>query len=224
MSSDPIGGYILSPLTRADLIAVTLKAMELAPDEFEVRLPEDGSPLLPEEGFPFRTEDPPERALTLLAQEKSGVIKGKDSRGAEIFWFEPPLASYQPITIWVEPVAMYYEKTPERVDRFAQQWLQLCEQGHAVFGYFSPIFFMFEREYLQDNVLPAFQQGTVRQFLEQITPGWLIYLGSELAERWRQEGSPSYSPLLISQDLPSGAHFFRTSLGVSASSLSTLGS
>jgi hypothetical protein len=225
MSSDPIGGYILFPaaLARADLIAVTLKAMELAPDEFEVRLPEeDGTPLIPEEGFPFRTEEPPERALALLAQEKGGVIQGRASKGAEIFWFEPTIASYQPIDVWVDPIAMYYERDPEWVDLFAKRWLQLCEQGQAVFGYFCPFFFMFERDYLQEKILPVFQNGTVRDILEEIEPSWLVFLGSELAERWRQEQSPLYTPLLDSQDLPSGAHFFRISLGVQEAALSTL--
>jgi hypothetical protein len=224
MSSDPIGGYILFPadLARADLIAITLKAMELAPDEFEVRLPEDGIPLLPEEGFPFRTEEPPERALALLAQEPSGVIQGRDSKGAEIFWFEPPIEAYQPIEIWVNPLAMYYEEDPDWVDFFAKRWLQLCEQGQAVFGSFSPFFFKSERDYMKEKIMPVFQNGKVLDFLIQIEPSWLVYLGSELAEHWRQEQRPTYSPVVTSQDLPSGTHFFRTSLGVQGSALSTL--
>ena len=81
MSSDPVGGYTLFPstLTRADLIEVTLKAMELEPDEFQVGLPEDGFPRFPSEGYPLRTEEPPERALALLSQEECGVIEGKGS-------------------------------------------------------------------------------------------------------------------------------------------------
>jgi hypothetical protein len=178
MSSDPIGGYTLFPttLTRTGLIAMTLKAMELVPDEFEVLLPRDGSPRLPEEGFPYRTEESPARALELLAQEESGVIEGKSLRGAETFWFEPAIASYPVVTFWVEPMAMYYHKWPEDVDLFARRWLQLCVQGQAVFGYFSPFAFMFERDYLEEQILPALQGGSVRDLLEQIMPSWLIYL------------------------------------------------
>lgn len=224
MSSDPVGGYILFPttLTRADLIAVTLKAMELASGEFEVLLPEDGFPRLPEDGYPLRTVEPPERALALLAQEESGVIAGKGLKGAETYWFEPVIASYPLVTLWVEPMALYDDKWPEHIDFFVKRWLQLCEQGQAVFGYFSPFSFMFERDYLQDKILPAFHGGSVRDLLEQITPGWLLYLGSELAERWRQEQMPTPSPILISQDLSSGAHFFRTSRNVAEASLSIL--
>lgn len=224
MSSDPIGGYILFPsiLARADLIVITLKAMELAPDEFEVRLPEDEYPLFPEEGFPFRTEEPPERALSLLAQEKGGVIKGTGLKSGEIFWFEPVIASYQPIEVWAEERAMEYNKWPQEIDFFVTRWLQFCEQGQAIFGYFSPFYFKFAHDYLEEKILPAFLHGTARDFLKQIEPCWLVYLGRELTERWRLEQKPLYSPLLLSQDLPSGAHFFRTSLDLFDASSSIL--
>lgn len=222
MSSDPVGGYILFPsmLTRADLIAVALKAMRLTPDEFQVRLFEGGSPCFPDAGYPFRTEEPPERALTLLAQEECGVIEGRGLKSPETYWFEPVVTSYPVVTIWVVDRAMRYDQRPKEIEDFVVRWLQLCEQGQAVFGYFCLFGFMFEREYLEDKILPAFQSSDTRHFLEQIMPSWLIYLGPELAERWRQEKRPSPSPLQISQDLPSGAHFFRTSLGVFESSLS----
>ena len=216
MSSDPVGGYILFPatLTRADLIAVILESMELAPDEFEVRLPEeDGFPRLPEDGFPFRTEEPVEYALDLLAQEESGVLVGRGSKIAETFWLEPMIATYQPVTIWVSATAMRYSRSSDAVEFFATRWLHLCEKGKAVFGYFTPFSFMFEREYLRDTILPALQKGDLSR-LQNADINWLIYLGPELAERWRQEQTPFPSPPLISQDLPSGAHFFRTRTSV----------
>ncbi len=104
MSRDPVGGYILFPpaLSRAELITVTLQAMEPGPDEFEVRLPEeDGLPRIPADGYPFRIEEPPEHALALQAQEESGVIEGKGSKSAETYWFEPMVASYPVVDIWV---------------------------------------------------------------------------------------------------------------------------
>ncbi|BCL80905.1 hypothetical protein ccbrp13_33700 [Ktedonobacteria bacterium brp13] len=222
MSYDPVGGYVLFPptLARVDLIAVTLKAMELGLDEFEVLLPEDGLPLFPSEGFPVLPGGSSEQAVEHLAQEESGVIEGKGTKSSEIYWFEPRAASYPVVTVWVEPRAINYEKRPEKVEHFVERWLQLCEQGQAVFGYFSPFGFMFERDYLEETILPVFQNGTARQFLEEITPSWLIYLGPELAERWRQEQTPLPSPLQISQDLSSGAHFLRASPGVESSSLS----
>ncbi|MBV9391211.1 MAG: hypothetical protein JOY96_04885 [Verrucomicrobia bacterium] len=214
--SDLVGGYILFPptLSRTDLITGTLQAMELVPDEFEVRLPEeDGLPRLPEDGFPFRTEQPPEYALTLLAQEESGVIKGKGSKSSETFWFEPKIASYPVVNIWVVDTAMYYNEWPKDIEHFVERWLRLCEQGQAVFGYFSQFEHMFDREYLEDQIFPALQHEDLPQLLVAEV-NWLIYLGPELAERWRQEQPPFPSPPLISQDLPSGAHFFRTKTSV----------
>jgi hypothetical protein len=224
MSSDPVGGYTLfsSTLSRADLIAVTMKAMELGPDEFLVRLAEDGFPRFSHEGYPFRTEEPPDRALTLLAQEESGVIEGQGPKSAETYWFEPAAASNPVVTVWIEESALRYDERPKEVEHFVERWLQLCEQGQAVFGYICPFDFMFEREHLEEKILPAYQDSKVWHLLEQMTPSWLIYLGPELAERWREEQCPSPSPLQISQELPSGAQFLRTSLGIAESSLSVL--
>ena len=224
MSSDVVGGYILFPptLKRTELIALTLKALELGPDEFQVRLPEDGFPRFSGEGYPFRTEESPERALMLLAQEESGVIEGKGLKSPETYWFEPVAASYPVLTVWVVDQAMSYDRRPNEIENFVVRWLQLCEEGHAVLGYFCPFDFMLEREYLQEKILPSLESGSVRDLLAQITPGWLIYLGPELAERWRHEKRPEPSPLLASQDLPSGAQFLRASSGVPESSLSVL--
>ncbi len=214
MSSDPVGGYLIFPstLSRADLIAVTLQAMELGPEEFEVRLPdEEGFPRLPEEGFPFRTVEPPERALALLAEVESGVI---NSRDVETYWLEPVIAAYQPLTIWITASAMRYRGSPDKViELYTARWLHLCEQGQAVLGYFSPFGFMNEHDYLEEKILPALQREDLPELLAAEV-NWLIYLGPELAERWRQEQTPFPSPPLISQDLPSGAHFFRTSTSV----------
>ncbi len=217
MSSDPVGGYILFPptLSRADLIAVTLRTMELIPDEFEVRLPdEDGLPRTGADGYPFRTEEPPERALTLLAKEESGLIEGKASKSAETYWFEPIVASYPVINLWVTNRAMYYNERSEEIEAFVIRWLHLCEQGQAVFGYFSPFGFMYERDYVEDRILPPLQDEDLNQLLKANNANWLIYLGPELAERWRQEQTPFPSSPSVSQDLPSGAHFFRTSTSV----------
>jgi hypothetical protein len=222
MGGNMVGGYLIFPssLTRADLIAVTLKAMELEPDEFEARLPDDGYPRFPSDGFPFRTEQPPARALALLAQEESGVINGKGSKSPETYWFEPAIESHPLVTCWVYDTAMIYDTRPNEVDNYAGRWLQLCEQGQALFGYFGPFEHMFDRDFLEEKIWPAFKSGDARLVLKAVTPSWLMYLGSERAERWRQDEKPSPSPLLVSQDLPSGAHFFRTTLDVSESSLS----
>jgi hypothetical protein len=224
MSYDPVGGYVLFPptLTRADVITVTLKAMELGPDRFEILLPEDGFPRFPHEGFPVLAEEPSEEAIAHLTREESGVVEGKGAQSFETYWFEPVAASYPVVTCWIEPRALDHEKRPTETESFVKRWLQLCEQGQAAFGYFSPFGFMFEREYLEEKILPALQNDTARQLLEQITPSWLLYLGPELAERWRQEGKPSPSPLLTSENLPSGAHFLRASSGVEDSAFSVL--
>lgn len=209
MSSGPVGGYILFPstLAKADLIAITLHAMELAPDEFDVGLYDEG--VYSEDGYPFRAEEPLERALMLLAQEEGGLIDGKGGKSAEDYWFEPPVATYQPITIWVTNSAV---RRPERVDyveSLAQRWPQLCEQGQAVFGYFCSFEHMFDRDYLVEKIVPALQQGDLAKLMNTDI-NWLIYLGPDLAQRWRQEQTPFPSPPVISQELPSGAHFFRT--------------
>ena len=156
----------------------------------------------------------------MLAQEESGVINGKGSKSSEIYWFEPAIESYPLVTSWVYDNAMIYDKRPNEVENFVSRWLQLCEQGQALFGYFAPFEHMFDRDHLEENVWPIFKGGDARLILAQVMPSWLIYLGSELAERWRQEQKPSPSPLLVSQDLPSDAHFFRTALNVFDSSLS----
>ncbi|MBV9671260.1 MAG: hypothetical protein JO076_00340, partial [Verrucomicrobia bacterium] len=137
--SDLVGGYLLFPSTlrRVDLIAITLQAMELGPGEFEVKLPEDGQPRTATDGYPFRTEEPPEQALALLAQEESGVIEGKESRISEVFWFEPPIASCPVINLWVADRAMRYGERPQEIESFVKRWLHLCEQGKAMLGYFS---------------------------------------------------------------------------------------
>jgi len=212
---DFVGGYILFPptLERASLIASTLQAMELIPDEFEVRLPEDDYPLTSGEGFPLRREEPSERALALLAEEKSGVIDGRGSRGSETFWFEPLAASYPSVMIWVVDRAMFYDEWPQDIEIFVERWLHLCEQGNAVFGYFSPFEHMFYREYLEEKILPALQQGDLYRLLIPDV-NWLIYLGPELAEQWRKEQTSFPSPPLVSMALPSGAHFFRTKTSV----------
>ncbi len=220
MSANMVGGYVIFPstLARADLITVTLKSMELGPEEFQVGLPDDGFPRLPSEGFPLRHEEPLERALILLAQEESGVIEGEGSKSPEIYWFEPAIESHPLVTFWVYDNAMIYDERPKEVESFVVRWLQLCEQGQALFGYFGPFEHMFDREYLEEKVWPILQSGDARRLLEQVRPSWLIYLGPELAERWRQELRPSPSPLQVSQDLPSGAHFFRTTREVFESS------
>ncbi len=212
---DFVGGYILFPptLSRTNLITLTLQAMELGPEEFEVRLPEDGLPRTATDGYPFRTEQPPERALALLAQEESGVIEGKGAKISEVFWFEPTAASYPVINLWVADRAMRYGERPQEIESFTERWLHLCEQGKAVLGYFSLFGFMSERDYLEDQILPALQHGDLPQLLKG-RGNWLIYLGPELAELWRQEQTPFPSLPLISQDLPSGAHFFRTKTSV----------
>jgi hypothetical protein len=209
--TDLVGGYILFPpgLKRSDLITLTLQAMELAPGEFEVRLPEDGLPRLPEDGYPFRTEKPVERALALLAQEESGVIEGKGEKEFETYWFEPAIALAPVVNIWVSDSAMFYDTRAKRVEDFARRWPHLCEQGQAVFGYFSPFEHMFDRDYLAQRIVPALERGDLVELMATDC-NWLIYLGPELAQRWRQEQTPFPSPPLLSLDLPSGAHFFRT--------------
>ena len=221
MSYDPVGGYVVFPstLARADVIAVTVRTMELGPDEFEILLPGEDSPPFPDD-FPSRANEPFEQAVVHLAQVESWAIENKAITRSETYWFEPPAASYPVVTIWVVDRAINSKTHPAETERFVERWLQLCEQGQAVFGYFCPFGFMFEREYLEEKILPVFQRGTVRQFLDEIMPSWLIYQGPELAERWRQEQRPLPSPLLVSQDLPSGAHFLRTSEDVNKSSLS----
>jgi hypothetical protein len=209
MSRDPVGGYTVFPatLTRADLIAVTLEALERAPEEVQAQVFHDDEYSLPDYGYPLRTVD-----LAVLAEKKSGVLEV--DRGTTTIWFEPAAGSYPLATFWVYWRIMVYENYPEKVDSFARRWLQLCEQGKALFGYFSPYGHMFERDCLLEEVLPAFEDGSVTGLLNAITPSWLIYFGHDLAERWRQAERPTPSPTLISQDLPSGAHFIRAGLDV----------
>ena len=104
---------------------------------------------------------------------------------------------------------MYYPEQADYVESFVRRWPQLCEQGQAVFGYFSPFEYMFERDYLKERIVPALQRGDLAELMSTDI-NWLIYLGPDLAQRWRQEQTPFPSPPLISQKLPSGAHFFRT--------------
>lgn len=211
MSSNLIGGPVLFPTAakRADLITLTLRAMELGQDEFQVRLCEDGFPRFSGEGYPFRTEEPQSRALTLLAQEECGVIEGAGPKDPEIYWFEPPLATYPMITVWVRDSAMLYHTYTDQVEAFARRWLQLCEQGQAVFGYISPFEDMLYRDYLEEHIVPALQQGKLSELMGTDI-NWLIYLGPDLARRWRQEQTSFPTLPLVSQELPSGAHFFRT--------------
>jgi hypothetical protein len=69
---------------------------------------------------------------------------------------------------------------------------------------------MDERDYVESRILPPLQNEDLNQLLEANDANWLVYLGPELAERWRQEQMPLPFTPLDSQDLPSGAHFFRT--------------
>ncbi|BCL79164.1 hypothetical protein ccbrp13_16290 [Ktedonobacteria bacterium brp13] len=52
----------------------------------------------------MRIEEPPERALALLAQEESGVIEGKGIKSPETYWFEPVVNSYPTVTIWAPDI------------------------------------------------------------------------------------------------------------------------
>ena len=209
MSDSPVGGYILFPstLAKADLITATLQAMELASEEFEIRLYDEGK--YSEEVYPFRTEDSPERALELLVQEEIGMIKGEGGKGAEIYLFEPIVASYSVIVIKVDSVIFYRERFLCHAESFARRWPRLCEQGQAVFGYFCPFEHMFERDYLTEKIMPALQGGDLATLMSTDI-NWLIYLGPELAQRWRQEHTPFPVSPVVSQEMPSGAHFFRT--------------
>ena len=223
MSYDPAGGYTLFPssLTRGEVIALTVKAMEVGPDEFEVGLSEDGFPRFAGEGYPLRKEEPLQRAVALLAEEECGVIEPKGIKARETYWFEPALGSYPTVIFWVSDATWWYKRQPEQVEDFVRRWLKLCEEGHALFGYISHFYHMFARERLEQEVFPAFEQGTFPKFLETIRASWLIYLGSKLVEQWREGQRPSPVPILLSEDMPSGAHFFRLSRDVTTSSAST---
>ncbi len=211
--SDFVGGYILFPTTqqRSDVIMAILQAMELPLSEVEIKLPDEGeTDTLPEDSFPTRTLEPPERALEELALVQGGAINAKGPTRSEIFWFESMLPTYHVINLWVSSTKMYYGRNAEYVENLVTRWLQLCEQGNATFGYFSPFEHMFDRDYLEEQFLPSLKRNDAPFILQKEDALWLIYLGPELAQRWREEKIKLPFKPLVSQELPSGAHFFRT--------------
>ena len=217
--SDFVGGCILfePEQTREALITATLQAMNLVTGAFNVLLPdEDGFPRHSGEGYPVRTKPTLEQSLAALAQVESGVIEAKGPDQCETLWFDAKVGPYPVITIWVNDSAMFYDEWPEYSEALVERWLQLCEQGHAVFGYFSPYEHMFERERLEERFLPALQNEDVTQLLAPADVYWLAYLGPDIASRWRQQqmSLPKNVHPLVSRALPSGAHFLRMTTSV----------
>ncbi len=211
--SDFVGGCILFPpeLDRTTEIRTVLKAMELAPDEFEVRLPDEGVSRLTEDDYPLRTVEPPEYALQLLAEVESGLLRGEGSKSPETYWIDPCLDIYPVVTICVVDSAMFYDQWPEEIEFFAKRWLQLCEQGQAVFGYFVPFEHMFTRSYLEEQFFPAVDQGNFKGILDELQTLWLLYLGPELAARFQEKHPILPASLFEVKHLPSGALFIRVS-------------
>ena len=229
-----LGGYLLFPSTQtyADLVRVTLQAMELTPADVKVLLPREGFALPPSTGLPT------EEALGTLVQTGGGLnatIVGRP----ELYWFEPAAGPYslpnlwedgeawlEPVNglypvvnIWVADVALRDEAPYAPIEQFVERWLRLCEQGHVVFGYFSPFEFKTERDFLDERVFPHLQEGNLPELLKDSDSSWFVYLGPELAKRWRQEHvrwpkSWSGSEPFLSWELPSGAQFIRTSEGI----------
>ncbi|GCE28096.1 hypothetical protein KDA_35800 [Dictyobacter alpinus] len=217
--SDYVGSCLFfeSNQTRDALITATLNAMELLLDSYDVRLPdEDGFPRFAGEGYPVRTEATPELSLAALVRLESGIIEAEGPDQRETIWFDPKVGPYPVITIWVVDSAMYYEDWPEYSEAFVKRWLQLCEQGKAVFGYFSPFEHMFELTLLETQFLPLIQSGDSAQLLAPSDVYWLAYLGPELAQNWRQQQMPlpeTVHPRIL-QELPSRAHFLRMTTSV----------
>lgn len=228
-----LGGYLLFPSTQsyADLMHVVLQAMELTIADIEV--------LLPREGYasPLVTDVPVEQALVELGQRGGGMrVIGR--MRPETYWFEPaagpyslpdlwvdgeawlkpPAGLYSVINLWVADVALRNQAPYTPIDQFAERWLRLCEQGHAVYGYFSHFDSWTEREFLDERIFPHVQAGDLPELLKDSDENWLVYFGPELAQRWRQEQIRwpiSWSrpePYLV-RELPSGAQFIRTSKG-----------
>lgn len=214
---DYVGGCIFFEpnQSRKTLIASTLQAMELVPDTLRVGLPEsDTPPQGDEEWYPVRTEPTFELSLAVLAHIGVGCIESIKPGPQEMFWFEPKVGPYPAMTVWVTDMAMFYDDLPEYNEAFVQRWLHLCEQGNAIFGYFSSYLHMYERSELEENVLPAVESGDLTQLLEKSADVyWLAYLNPELAQRWRQQQTPLPDNVhpIISQELLSGAHFLRIS-------------
>jgi hypothetical protein len=217
--SDFVGGclFFQPEQTREALIAATLQAMELLPGAFSVQLPdENGFPRFSNEGYPVRKEATLEQSLAELTRLESGIIEAEGPDQRETFWFEPKVGPYPVITIWVVDSAMFYEDWPEYSEAFIERWLRLCEEGKAVFGYFSPFEHMYERSALEKDFLPALQNEDTTQLLESAVVYWLVYLGPELAQRWREQHMllPENIHPLVSRELPSGAHFLRITQSV----------
>ena len=134
-------------------------------------------------------------------------------------WLEPVNGLYPVVNIWVADVALRDEAPYAPIEQFVERWLRLCEQGHVVFGYFSPFEFKTERDFLDERVFPHLQEGNLPELLKDSDSSWFVYLGPELAKRWRQEHvrwpkSWSGSEPFLSWELPSGAQFIRTSEGI----------
>jgi hypothetical protein len=227
-----VGGYLLFPSiqTYTDLIPLVLQAMELTPADVEVSLPREGY------AFPPKTDLPVEQALVELGQRGGGIDVTIDER-PETYWLEPaagpytlpdlwldgeawlhpPIGLYPVINIWVTNHAMstrYQSQTT--IDHYAERWLRLCEQGNAVYGYFSPFEHMTQREFLDRSIFPHMQAENLSKLLDDSAANWLVYFGPELARRWRQEQIPwptswSSPQPFLSLALPSGAQFIRTS-------------
>jgi hypothetical protein len=230
MSYD-VGGYLLFPptYTYADLVQVVLQAMELTPSDVEVSLPHEGY------AFPAPSDLPVEQALVELGQ-RGGGIDVTVGRRPETYWLEPaagpytlpdlwvdgeawlhpPKGLYPVIIIWIPQVALRDQPPYTLIDRYAERWLRLCEQGHVVYGYFSRYDVGAEREFLDERVFPHIQAGDLPKLLKDSNEKWLVYFGPELATRWRQEQIPwptswSSPEPFLSLALPSGAQFIRTS-------------
>jgi hypothetical protein len=229
-----LGGYLLFPSTQtyADLGRVTLQAMELIPADVKVALPREGF------AIPSWSDLPVEDALNNLDQHGGGIGVSIENQ-PETYWFEPaagpaslpdlwvedeawlhpPAGLYPVINISIADVALRNKAPYTPIEQFAERWLRLCEQGHAIYGYFSHFEFGTEREYLDERIFPHLHNGDLPKLLEDSDEKWLVYLGPELAKRWRQEQirwptSWSCSEPFLSLELPSGAQFIRTSEGV----------
>ncbi|GCE28095.1 hypothetical protein KDA_35790 [Dictyobacter alpinus] len=229
-----LGGYLLFPSTQtyAGLVQAILQAMELTPVDIEVLLPREGY------AVPIATSLPIEQALVELGH-RGGGINVLDETRPETYWLEPAAGPYSLSNLWVEdepwfkpvtgpyPVmnisiaepALRNQSPYTSIDQLAERWLRLCEQGHAIYGYFSRFELRTERDFLDEHIFPHLQADDLSQLLEDSDENWLVYVGPELAKRWQQEHirwptSWSSPQPFLTHEQPSGAQFIRTSEGV----------
>jgi hypothetical protein len=203
MSSYYAGGYIFFSTMpeRKALIELVLQAMELSPqDKLDVWLPrnEDHD----------STDLPRDLALRELAYVQDGGFYVDTPGRPERYWFDQPAGPYTTVSVSSIINALEEQIDPSGPELMVKRWLALCEQGKADFGFFGQFDQMIELEY-RDALLPALLQKDVKKLLADWGAYWLIYLGPDLAARWRALLQPLQA--IEQRWLPSGAFFARAS-------------